>query len=38
MQREVGHKYEVGITKWKMFIVEHLAKVVMYDSNVSKSR
>jgi hypothetical protein len=31
MQREVEHKHEVGITKWKLFVVEHLTKVVMYD-------
>jgi hypothetical protein len=33
MQKEVGHKHEVGTTKWKVLVVEHLAKVVMYDQN-----
>jgi hypothetical protein len=31
MQKEVRHKHEVRTTKWKVLVVEHLAKVVMYD-------
>ncbi len=31
MQKEIGHKHEMGTTKWKVLVVEHLAKVVMYD-------
>jgi hypothetical protein len=31
MQKEVGHKHEVETTKWKVLVVEHLVKVVMYD-------
>jgi len=31
MQKEVGHKHKVETTKWKVLVVENLAKVVMYD-------
>jgi hypothetical protein len=31
MHKEIGHKHEVRTTKWKVLVVEHLAKVVMYD-------
>jgi len=31
MQKEVRHKHEVGTTKWEVIVVEHLAKVVLYD-------
>jgi hypothetical protein len=31
MQKEVGHKHEVETTKWKVLVLENLAKVVMYD-------
>jgi galactose-1-phosphate uridylyltransferase len=31
MQKEVEHKHEVETTKWKVLVVENLAKVVMYE-------
>jgi hypothetical protein len=38
MQKEIRHKHEVETTKWKVLVVENLAKVVHVWSNVSKSR